>query len=201
MNYTGPKVKLSRKLGIPLTPKAAEVMAKKPYPPGQQGRTKPNRRKESNYKIQLMEKQRLRAQYNIHEKQMKNYYYKANKKKGNTIQNLIQMLEMRLDAVVLRGGLAKTIYAARQYVSHKHITVNGKLISFPGFSCKLGDVVAVRERSQKLPCFVELSQNSYRVPYLSYSPDTLSTEVLAIPKREDIPVICNMSLVVEYYSR
>ena len=110
MKYNGPKVKLSRKLGVALTPKAGKYMEKKPYGPGQHGPTKFRRDKMSDYKRQLVEKQRLRAQYNIHERQMRNYYKKAAQKSGSTSENLIQMLESRLDAVVLRGGLARTIF-------------------------------------------------------------------------------------------
>lgn len=201
MKYNGPKVKLSRRLGIPLTPKAAKVMENKPYPPGEHGRAQAFRRKESDFKKQLTEKQRLRAQYNIHERQMRNYYAKALKKKGNTGDNLIQMLEMRLDAVVLRGGLARTIYAARQYVSHKHITVNGKRVNVSGYTCKVGDVIAVREKSRKIPCFAEAMTDSESVPYLALDQSTSSIQVLSIPERADVPVICDLPLVVEFYSR
>src|SRR5919109_3077612 len=115
MKYTGPKVKLSRSLGIALTPKAAKYMERRPYPPGQHGAQKKHRRG-SDYKQQLLEKQRLRFQYNITERQMRNYFHKAERSRLNTGDALIQLLERRLDATVLHGGLAKTIYAARQYV-------------------------------------------------------------------------------------
>ncbi len=113
MKYTRPKVKLSRQLGIPLTPKAIRFMERRSYPPGEHGETKRRSAKMSDYKRQLLEKQRLHAQYNIHERQLRNYVKKATNKKGNAAENLIQILETRLDSIVLRAGLARTIYAAR----------------------------------------------------------------------------------------
>lgn len=201
MNNNGPKVRLSRRLGIPLTPKAAKVMERKSYPPGEHGQKQTFRRKESSYKLQLVEKQRLRAQYNIHERQMQNYYKAAVKKKGNTGDQLIRLLEMRLDAVVLRGGLARTIYAARQYVSHRHITVNGQLVNVPGYTCQVGDVIAVREKSRNIPCFAEAVADAHGVPYLQLDPNNLAISVTAIPERVDVPVICDTPLVIEFYSR
>ena len=202
MNYTGPKVKLSRALGIPLTPKAAEVMEKKPYPPGQHGRYQQYRRKESDFKRQLMEKQRLRVQYNVHERQLSNYFKKASRQKGNTANNLIQMLETRLDAVVYRAGLARTMYAARQYVSHGHIQVNGQRVNIPSYGVKVGDVVAVKEKSRTIPCFAEaLATTGAPPPYIVRSEANMSAELTYLPDRDEIPTICEMSLVIEYYSR
>ena len=125
MKYTGPKVKLSRALGIPLTPKAMKYMARKPYPPGPHGMRK-RHKKQSEFGNQLMEKQRLRAQYNLSEKQLRNYYRAASQEKGNTGENLIQKLESRLDAIILRAGFSPTIYGARQLVNHGHVLVNAK---------------------------------------------------------------------------
>jgi small subunit ribosomal protein S4 len=154
MNHKGPKVKLSRSLGIPLTPKAARIMERRSYPPGDHGRSRQFRNKsESAYKEQLLEKQRLRAQYNVSEKQMRIYFAKARQRSGLTSVNLIQLLESRLDAVVLHGGLAITIYAARQYVSHGHIQVNGRKVNIPSYQLKPGDEVSVRRRSRHLDCF------------------------------------------------
>ena len=201
MNKTGPKVKLSRQLGIALTPKAAKVMEKKPHPPGEHGRVQNFRRKLSDYKRQLVEKQKLRAQYNIHERQMRNYFDKAQSKKGNTGDNLLQMLEMRLDAVVLRGGLARTIYAARQLVTHGHILVNGERVDVPGYTCKPGDVVSVRAKSQQLPGIQEAMADAQGIPYLSLDRNTATVRVVDLPQRDFIPVICDVPLVIEYYSR
>jgi small subunit ribosomal protein S4 len=201
MNKTGPKVKLSRSLGIALTPKAAKVMEKKPHPPGEHGRTQNFRRKLSDYKRQLMEKQKLRAQYNIHERQMRNYFDKAQRKKGNTGDNLLQMLEMRLDAIVLRGGLARTIYAARQLVTHGHILVNGERVDVPAFTCKPGDVVSIRGKSLQLPGVQEALADAQNISYLALDRNMGSIRVNEVPERDFIPVICDVPLVIEYYSR
>jgi small subunit ribosomal protein S4 len=201
MNKTGAKVKLSRHLGIALTPKAAKVMEKKPHPPGEHGLKQNFRRKLSDYKRQLMEKQKLRAQYNIHERQLRNYFDKAQRKKGNTGDNLLQMLEMRLDAVVLRGGLARTIYAARQLVTHGHILVNGERVDVPGYTCKGGDVIAVKAKSQQMPGIVESIGDAQQIPYLSLNRNAMTVQVLDTPQRDFIPVICDVPLVIEFYSR
>jgi small subunit ribosomal protein S4 len=201
MNKTGPKVKLSRSLGIALTPKAAKVMEKKPHPPGEHGRAQNFRRKLSDFKRQLMEKQKLRAQYNIHERQLRNYFDKAQRKKGNTGDNLLQMLETRLDAVVLRGGLARTIYAARQLVTHGHILVNGERVDVPGYTVKVGDVVSVKEKSRQLPGILDAMNDAQGISYLSLDRNMATIHVNEIPQREYIPVICDVPLVVEYYSR
>lgn len=201
MNKTGPKVKLSRALGIALTPKAAHVMEKKPHPPGAHGRVQNFRRKLSDYKRQLVEKQKLRAQYNIHERQMQNYFAKAQAKKGNTGDNLLQMLEMRLDAIVLRGGLARTIYAARQLVTHGHILVNGKRVDVPGYTASAGDVISVKPKSVQLLGIQEALAEAQSIPYLSLDRNMASVRVNDIPARDYIPVICDVPLVIEYYSR
>lgn len=201
MNYTGPKVKLSRALGIPLTPKGARVMAKKPHPPGAHGTTQTFRRKMSDYKRQLVEKQKLRAQYNIHERQLRNYFQKALKASGNTGENLLRLLELRLDMVVLRGGLARTIYAARQYVSHKHILVNGNPVNIPSYGVKVGDVITVKPKSQPLACFQDAAAEAVPVTYLTLDKAKLAITVIAEPQREAIPVISDLSQVVEFYSR
>lgn len=201
MNKTGAKVKLSRQLGIALTPKAAKVMEKKPHPPGEHGRTQNFRRKLSDFKRQLMEKQKLRAQYNIHERQLRNYFDKAQRKKGNTGDNLLQMLETRLDAVVLRGGLARTIYAARQLVTHGHILVNGERVDVPGYTVKVGDVVSVKVKSLQLPGIQEAMGDSQPISYLALDRNSGTIRVNEIPAREYIPVICDVPLVIEFYSR
>lgn len=201
MNYTGPKVKLARALSIPLTPKAARIMEKKPHPPGAHGNTQTFRRKMSDYKRQLVEKQKLRAQYNIHERQLRNYFQKALKASGNTGENLLRLLELRLDVVVLRGGLARTIYAARQYVSHKHILVNGNPVNIPSYGVKVGDVITVKPKSQPLACFREAVVEAQPIAYLTLDKAHLAITVLAEPQREAIPVIADLSQVVEFYSR
>jgi small subunit ribosomal protein S4 len=202
MNYTGPKVRLSRRFGVPLTPKAAKIMEKRGYPPGQHGRMAARFSKVSDYKRQLQEKQLLRAQYNIHERQLRNYYQKASSRVGNTPDNLIQLIETRLDAVVMRAGLARSIYAARQYVTHGHIEVNGKRVNIPSYNVEVGDVVSVKEKSLKMPCFTEALESTIAPPpYLDRDEAAMSVKLLYLPKRDEVPVICEMSLVIEFYSR
>lgn len=200
MNYTGPKVKLSRKLGIELTQKSAKYSTRKPYPPGQHGTAK-RRAKQSDYGRQLLEKQRLRLQYNISEKQLRNYYLKASKLTGNTGELLIQQLERRLDAIVYRSGLARSIYMARQLVSHGHILVNGNRVNIPSYSVKVNDVISVKEKSRKNQVIQDAIRSAAPPVYLEISKADFSTKLLHIPAREEIPVICEINLVVEYYSR
>lgn len=202
MKYTGPKVRLSRRLGIPLTPKAARIMERKPHPPGQHGPSQQYRRgRMSDYKRQLLEKQRLRAQYNISERQMRNYFRKAERAVGNTANRLIQLLETRLDAVVNRGGLAPTIYAARQFVSHGHIMVNGRRVNIASYQVKVGDVVSVKNKSRQIPAIVDAVESASPPPYLEFSPDDMSVKLLYLPDREEVPVIGEVHLVIEFYSR
>lgn len=199
MKYNGPKVRLSRKLGLPLTTKAERYRENKPYPPGQHGLRR--RRRPSNYSQQLMEKQRLRFQYNISEKQMRRSYKRASRMKGVMGENLVQTLEMRLDSLVHRSGLAPTIYAARQYVGHGHIEVDGKKVDIPSYGVRPGQVLGVREKSRKLRMF-----NEARVPvtipeYLTVDESGYDVTVNHLPARDEVPVICDVQLVVEYYSR
>jgi small subunit ribosomal protein S4 len=200
MNYTGPKVRLARRVGIPLTPKAARIMERKQGGPGEP-RLRSRRRQMSNYGRQLLEKQRLRYQYNIAEKQLRNYFKKAMGRHGNTGDILIRMLETRLDACVLRSGFARTIYAARQYVTHEHFQVNGVKVKSPGFQLKPGETLQVKERSRKLACFREALSRAIPPVYLEVSKDELKARLLSLPKREEIPVECDIGQVVEFYSR
>ncbi|MEN3026949.1 MAG: 30S ribosomal protein S4 [Chlorobiota bacterium] len=201
MRYTGPKVKLSRKLGIALTPKAQKYMERKPYPPGQHGPEK-RRAKLSDYGRQLLEKQRLRFQYNVHERQLRRYFQLASRMPGNTADNLIQLLERRLDAIVLRAGFARTIYAARQYVRHGHVEVNGQRVTIPSYQVDVGDTVRIREKSRRIPDIQEaVRQAAQAPPYLEVSKADFSARLLYVPPREEIPVICEVPMVVEFYSR
>jgi len=202
MKYTGPKVRLSRQIGVPLTPKAAKVMERKSYPPGLHGRIQQFRRKESDYKRQLMEKRKLRYHYNVHEKQLRRYFKRASRKPGNRVDNFVQELESRLDALLLRAGLARTIYAARQYVSHGHIEVNGQRVNVPSYVLKIGDVVSVREKSRKMDCFTYALDTMPPPPdYVERNPEAMSASLTKLPKRDEVPVICEVPLVIEFYSR
>ncbi|MEV4258514.1 30S ribosomal protein S4 [Spirillospora sp. NPDC049652] len=202
MDNTGPKVRLSRALGLPLTPKAVKYFEARPYPPGMHGRARKN---ESDYKIRLREKQRLRAQYNIRETQLRNAFAKAAKVKGaKTGEALIVDLERRLDAMVLRAGFARTIYQARQFVVHRHVLVNGRRVDRPSFQVRPGDVIQIAERSRSMEPFQVAAAGAHAEnvpPYLEVVPDVLTARLSRLPERREIPVVCDEQLVVEHYSR
>ena len=195
----GPKVKIARALGIALTPKAARIMERRPNPPGQHGAV--TRRKVSDYKKQLVEKQRLRAQYNVSERQLRNAFAEATRQPGNPGVRLLQLLEMRLDAVVLRAGFAHSIYAARQAVTHGHVLVNGQKVDRPSYRLKPGDAVALSDRSRDMPAFTVPLENARPPAYLQLDRERRQARVAEIPEREQIPVQSELSLIVEYYSR
>jgi len=202
MKFNGPKVKLSRALGIALTPKAQKYMDKRPYPPGQHGPTKGGRKKISVYGTQLLEKQRLRFQYNVSERQMRNYFEKARRRTGKTGEILVQLLESRLDALVVRSGLARTIYAARQFVGHGHIQVNGKRVNIPSYQLRVGEVISIRESSRSNVHILEAVEYSPPPPaYIFREPTGFEASLLRIPSREEIPVIADENMIVEYYSK
>ncbi|MER5745501.1 30S ribosomal protein S4 [Streptomyces sp. NPDC059913] len=202
-NQSRPKVKKSRALGIALTPKAVKYFEARPYPPGEHGR---GRKQNSDYKVRLLEKQRLRAQYDISERQMARAYDRAKKAEGKTGEALVVELERRLDALVLRSGIAKTIYQARQMVVHGHIEVNGGKVDKPSFRVRPDDVVQVRERSRsKVPFQVAReggNDTDGETPrYLQVNLKALAFRLDRDPNRKEIPVICDEQLVVEYYAR
>ena len=203
MKYTGPKVRISRALGVPLTPKAAKVMERKPYPPGQHGPSKQFRRQRpSPYKQQLQEKQKLRAQYNLAEKQLRNYYKKAFQREGNTGDNLIGLLESRLDNLVLRGGFARTIYQARQAVNHGHFLVDGKRVNIPSYIVQPGQRIEVREKSRNIPMFADSRASAGHIPgYVTSDENTLSVSLNHVPKYEEVTVFAEIPKVIEFYSR
>ena len=202
MNNSRPKAKLSRALGMPLTPKCVKYFEKRPFPPGVHGR---GRRKASDYQVRLLEKQRLRHQYNISEAQMRKAYEDAHRAEGKTGEAMVTLLERRLDAVVHRAGLARTIYQARQLVVHGHFTVDGKKVDRPGFRLKPGQVVQVRESSREKPPFQIAAAGAHldgpTAPYLSTAIEELRTTLLRNPERKEIPVLCDEQLVVEFYAR
>lgn len=203
-NRSRKSVRESRALGIALTPKAERLMQRRPYRPGEHGR---GRVKESDYSIRLKEKQRLRAQYGIREAQLRKTWDEARKMEGLAGENLIELLEMRLDALVLRSGFARTIAQARQVVVHRHVMVDGKIVDRPSFRVKPGQIVQVKPRSQASPQFLVAAQGQHadvlpNVPdYLSVDLAKLRTELVRRPKRAEVPVTCEVQLVVEHYSR
>ena len=148
---TRSKTRLSRALGIALTPKAAKYLEKRPYAPGEHGRTK--RKADSDFAVRLREKQRLRAQYGIREAQLKKTFEEAKRAPGLTGENLVELLEMRLDAIILRAGFARTIAQSRQLVVHRHILVDGQRVDRPSFRVKPGQLVHVHEKSEKTEPF------------------------------------------------
>ena len=200
MKYTGPKIKKARRLGIALTPKSEKYLERRPNPPGQHG---PSRRrgKQSDYGRQLTEKQRLRYQYNLSEKQLSNVFEKAARKKGNTGEIMLQMLESRLDAVILRAGMARTIYQARQMVSHGHYRVNGQKVNIPSYQVRVGDKITVREKSKDLDAFVLAQQVAKTPDYVTANDKELTAELNRLPNMDEVPVTCEISLVVEFYAR
>ena len=201
---TRSKTRLSRALGIALTPKAAKYLEKRPYAPGEHGRTK--RKQDSDYAVRLREKQRLRAQYGIREKQLKIAYVEAKRTAGQTGENLVELLEMRLDALVLRAGFARTITQARQFVVHRHILVDGQLVDRPSFRVKPGQLVHVKARSEGTEPFQVAAAGGHvdvlpKVPgYLEVELDKLHARLLRRPKRAEVPVTGDVQLVVEYYA-
>jgi small subunit ribosomal protein S4 len=202
VNSSRPKAKRSRALGIPLTPKCVKYFEARPYPPGVHGR---GRKQNSDYKVRLLEKQRLRAQYDVSERQLVRAYERASKVQGKTGEALIIELERRLDALVLRSGIARTIYQARQMVVHGHIEVNGQKVDKPSFRVQPGDVVAVAERSRTKKNFLVAAAGANAPemipPYLQVNHSDLKFKLERPPVRSEIPVICDEQLVVEYYSR
>ena len=198
--YRGPKSKIARKFRDPIFG-PDKVLEKKNYPPGHHGNSK-RRRKESEYGIQLQEKQKAKYTYGILERQFRNTFKKATKRKGLTGENLLQLIEARLDNVVYRLGIAPTRRAARQLVSHKHIIVNDKVVNIPSYSVKPGDLVGVREKSKSLEAINEsLVGRANRFPWLEWDEDKLLGKFVSYPTREEIPENIKEQLIVELYSK
>ncbi|HMP98917.1 MAG TPA: 30S ribosomal protein S4 [Cyclobacteriaceae bacterium] len=197
--YTGPKVKISRRYNEPILGEN-KALAKKAYPPGQHGRGR--RKKQSEYAVQLMEKQKAKYIYGVLERQFANIFDKASRKKGITGEVLLQLLEARLDNTIYRLGVAPTRRAARQLVLHKHITVNGEIVNVPSFTLKIGDQIGVRERSKSLEVITNsLSAHGKRMPWLEWDGNEMVGKFLNTPSREDIPENINEQLIVELYSK
>ena len=198
--YTGPKSKIARKFGEPIFG-PDKVLSKKNYPPGQHGNSR--RRKTSEYGIQLREKQRAKYTYGVLEKQFRLIFEKATRSRGITGEVLLQLLESRLDNVVFRLGVAPTRAAARQLVSHRHITVNGKVVNIPSYTVKAGDIVGVREKSKSLLVVTNALAgfNHSKYAWLEWDNFSMSGKYLHIPERADIPENIKEQLIVELYSK
>lgn len=199
--YTGPKSKIARRFRDPIfgPDKALERRA---YGPGQHGPNKRRGGKQSEYAVQLGEKQKAKYTYGILERQFSNMYKKANAKPGITGEILLQLCETRLDNTVYRFGVASSRRAARQLVSHKHITVNGEIVNIPSYQLKPGDVVGVREKSKSLEAITtSLSSSGKNYDWLAWDSATLSGKLLSVPAREMIPENIKEQLIVELYSK
>ncbi|PMB51100.1 30S ribosomal protein S4 [Fischerella thermalis CCMEE 5201] len=197
--YRGPRLRITRRLGE--LPGLTRKSARRSYPPGQHGQ---NRKKRSEYAIRLEEKQKLRFNYGLTEKQLLRYVRKARRVTGSTGQVLLQLLEMRLDNTVFRLGMAPTIPAARQLVNHGHVTINGRVVNIPSYQCRPGEVIAVRNREASR----KLVETNLQYPglanlpsHLEFDKNKMEGKVNSVIEREWVALSINELLVVEYYSR
>ena len=198
--YIGPKSKIARKFGEPIFG-ADKAFEKKKYPPGMHGANK-KRKKVSEYGTQLQEKQKAKYTYGVLEKQFYNLFEKASRKKGVTGEVLLQLLEARLDNVVYRLGIAPTRSAARQLVSHRHITVNGDMVNIPSYSVRPGEIVGIREKSKSLETISDsLNGRAQNFSWLEWDKEKLQGKLLNLPERDLIPENIKEQLIVELYSK
>jgi len=197
--YTGPAYKKSRRLGFS-TLENGKDLARRPYAPGQHGSDR--RRKVSEYGLQLQEKQKVRFTYGLNEKQFKKVFEKAAKMKGMTGENLLKLLESRLDNLVYRLGLAKTRRASRQVVNHGHIAVNGIKVDIPSYQVKPGDIISVIENSQEHKAIREALEATLNRPaFITFDDKKLSGTFVRLPDRSELNQEINEALIVEYYNR
>jgi small subunit ribosomal protein S4 len=199
--YTGPKSKIARKFREPIFG-PDKALERKNYPPGMHGASK-RRGKQSEYAIQLQEKQKVKYTYGVLERQFENLFHRASSKEGITGENLLKLLEARLDNTVYRLGIAPSRSGARQLVSHKHITVNGSVVNIPSYSLKAGDVVAVRERSKALEAVTTsvAGRKINKYNWLEWDSNNLTGKFLNYPTRDEIPENIKENLIVELYSK
>ena len=198
--YIGPKSKIARKFGEPIFG-SDKSFEKRNYPPGQHGNNK-RRGKKSEYAIQLMEKQKAKYTYGILERQFRNIFEKANRSKGVTGEVLLQLCESRLDNLVYRLGIASSRRGARQLVSHRHITVDGKICNIPSRIIKVGEKIGVREKSKSIICIENsLSNTSNNYEWISWNSDQLQGTFVNVPERDQIPENIKEQLIVELYSK
>jgi small subunit ribosomal protein S4 len=196
-NYTGPKVKLSRRVGVPIADIPKHTSKRQLNPPGVHGF---RGRRLRDYGVRLNEKQKLRYHYNVLEKQFRGYLAKATRTKGNTGEVLLRLLEQRLDNVVRRLGFARTIWAARQIVSHGHVLVNGKKVDIASYQVGVNDKITVQEGVHKLVRENLESKAGHDVPsWLSFDPSTLTATIVAVPTSDQVPFDVNLNLIIEFY--
>ena len=198
--YTGPSTKIARKFGEPIFG-ADKDFEKRNYPPGQHGAARKRGRKATEYGTQLKEKQKVKYMYGVLERQFRNTYEKASRMAGKKGENLLLLLESRLDNVVYRLGIAPTRAAARQLVLHCHITLNGEVCNIPSCLVKQGDVVAVRERSKSLEVIQNSVASAAKYSWLEFDAKTLTGKFLNVPARAEIPENINEQLIVDPYSK
>ena len=199
--YRGPKTKIARRFKDPIFG-PDKALEKRNYGPGQHGPSKRRGGKQSEYAIQLGEKQKAKYTYGILERQFSNMFEKASRMKGITGENLLQLCEARLDNVVFRLGISPSRRGARQLVSHKHITVNGELVNIPSYQLKAGDVVGVREKSKSVESIVNCLKNSSQVyEWITWNDDTMQGTYVSVPERIQIPENINEQYIVELYSK
>lgn len=200
--YTGPRVKKMRAVGLQLPGLTRKGFERKPYPPGLLG-AQGMRTKKSDFGKQLLEKQKLRINFGVSEKYLRRLYREANRSRENTGIKVLELLERRLDNIVFRAGLAPSIKAARQLVSHKHILVNGSRVNIPSYRISLGDTVEVREKSRKMPLIMGTVEapTLTPAPWLNVDTDNLSAKVITLPTRDSFPFPIEISSVVEFYSK
>jgi len=199
--YTGPRSRIARKFGEPIFG-PDKYLDRKNFPPGQHGQSK-KRKKTSEYGVQLREKQKVKYTYGLLERQFHNFFEKAVSAPGVTGLVLLQMLESRLDNVVYRLGIAPSRPAARQLVSHRHITVNGNVVNIPSFLLRPGDIIGVREKSKSLEIIVECigSNRRSKLSWLEWDETQIAGKYMSVPERSDIPEDFKEQLIVELYSK
>jgi small subunit ribosomal protein S4 len=196
--YTGPKFKLSRRLGISLSGTGKDL--KRPFPPGQHGAGQ--RRKISGYGVQLLEKQKLRHMYGLGEKQFRNLFDRATNLKGIAGENFMFLLESRLDNLVYRLGWANTRYGSRQLVSHGHVTVNGKKVDIASYTVQPGDVIGLRERSRAMKSIKEAMEGRHHLPgYIDFNANEMEGKYVRLPSRDELSQEIDEKQIVEFYSR
>jgi small subunit ribosomal protein S4 len=202
--YTGPKARVARRLGTNIFGTKAEEKAleRRPYPPGEHGRTR-RRGNQSEYLVQLQEKQKARFTYGLSEKQFRNLYQEANRRGGVTGENMLQMLECRLDNVVYRSGWAATRPQSRQFVGHGHISVNGKRVDIPSYRVRKGDVISIRDKARAMVTIQWNRDVLDRTPpaWLESGDDNYAVTVLSLPVRDQIDIQVREQLIVELYSK
>lgn len=197
--YRGPKQKIARRFKEPIFG-PSKALERKPYPPGQHGRGR--RRRESEYAVQLKEKQKAKYTYGLLEKQFKNLFDKATRQRGVTGENLLRALEARLDNTVFRMGFAKTRRQARQFVTHRHIMVNDRIVNIPSYELEPDDIVEVRPKSKRLEVIQDNVEHNRRTfPWLEVDREEYKGKFLDLPQREDIPENIEEQLIVELYSK